>query len=70
MLRPRKIFINCKNINLINSQEFEIAEKMISARNETVHTYDEELADGIAKDIPKYFKLMQNIMSKINLDFN
>jgi nucleotidyltransferase substrate binding protein (TIGR01987 family) len=62
---PRSIFRTMCNSKLITEKESETLLDMVSNRNKTSHIYKEEISDFIAKQIPNYYKLMNNIISRI-----
>ncbi len=64
---PRKVFRVCVNNNLISNDEFELLSKIIEDRNITSHTYNEELAEKIVKNIPAYHRLMVSIVDRLIL---
>ncbi len=65
---PKKVFRECLNVNFITDEEFAQLLKAIDARNVTSHTYHEELAEEISKDIPQFYVLMHGIFERIKLD--
>lgn len=60
---PKAAFREALVVGLINEEETREFLGMIEARNSTVHTYNEELALAIAKEIPKYYYLMMKLIA-------
>lgn len=62
---PKSVFREAFSIRLITAEETKEFLGMIEARNLTVHTYNEELALKIAKEIPRYYQLMLKLVEII-----
>ncbi|MEA2113168.1 MAG: HI0074 family nucleotidyltransferase substrate-binding subunit [Patescibacteria group bacterium] len=63
---PRKCFREAFNQGIINYSDFWI--EMTKLRNETVHTYNEKIAEEIYKQLPpalSHFKILLDAMLKI-----
>ena len=63
---PRNVIRNACQANLINDDESILMLEMIDSRNRTSHIYKEEIADNIAKMIPKFCKVIKIILEKTN----
>ncbi len=59
------IFREAASTQLITEEELAILLDMIHDRNQTSHTYKEEIAEEIAKDIPQYFNTMTKIAERL-----
>ena len=62
---PKSCFRTGGKVGLLTPEETELALKMVDARNATSHTYREEVAIHIYRDLPKYYELMTNILKRI-----
>lgn len=62
---PSKIFRQCLDTNILTSDEFTHALKIIEDRNLTSHTYNEALAEEISHDVAEHYVLMKKIIEKI-----
>lgn len=58
----------CVNTKLITIEEEKKIEDMISDRNETSHTYDENIAKDLATRIPDHYKLMKALFDRLTID--
>ncbi len=65
---PKQCMRTAGQTGILNSDETELALKLVDDRNMTTHTYIEVVAIKIFKKIPKYCKLMRKIYNKIKLD--
>lgn len=65
---PRAILHQALEANLLSIHEHEIAIKAMLDRNETSHSYNEDLAEKIVNDIPKFYETMHAIIKRIKLD--
>lgn len=61
----RNIFREALRTGLITDSELTILFQMIIDRNETVHTYQESVAETIANDIPLYFETMSTVAKRL-----
>ena len=66
---PKPIFRQCLKSGLTKEEETEKLLLMVDDRNLTTHTYKEELANEIAKNIPQYFELMEKVLEESKKDF-
>ena len=64
---PRKVFRACADNKLISNEEFEALSKAVEDRNLTSHTYNEELAERIRKDIPAHYKVMKAVLDRFSI---
>ena len=62
---PKSVMRGCFQIGLLDENETTIMLEMISDRNLTVHTYNEELADKIFQHLKKYYNQMKLLTGKI-----
>ena len=62
---PKAVFREAFVIRLLTERETREFLGMVEARNSTVHTYNEVLAMEIAKAIPGYYKLMAQLVGKL-----
>lgn len=60
---PKAVFREMLKLGLININECEFALNMVDDRNETVHTYNKELAEDIASRIPGYYSFLLKIIN-------
>ena len=74
---PRAILKIASNTTIFDAQELTILFKALSElfkalsdRNLTSHSYNNELAETIIKDIPSYHQTMHTIIARINLNKN
>lgn len=66
-LSPRPILRQALEANLMSEQEYTIIIKGLINRNETSHSYNEELAEEIVNDIPEFYEAMYTIIKRIKL---
>lgn len=52
---PKGVIRSCREVGIFSDEETVLALKMVDDRNLTVHTYNEELANEIFKNLPRYF---------------
>lgn len=65
---PKSVFREVGNAGLMNESEVALCMEMIDDRNETVHLYNENLAEDIHKNIPRYRDLMRDASSRIKIE--
>ncbi len=63
---PKQCIRNAGQVGILNSEETELALKLVDDRNMTTHTYIEAVAIKISKNIPEYCEIMRKIYNKIN----
>ena len=63
-ITPKSIYRECTGAKIITEEEGRILNSMVETRNQTVHTYDEEFAEIISHQIPKYYVCMQEVSKK------
>ncbi|OAG27094.1 hypothetical protein TH606_08860 [Thermodesulfatator autotrophicus] len=61
---PKSCFRTAGKVDILSPEETEMALK-VDARNATSHTYREEVARIIYRDLPKYTELMENILKRV-----
>lgn len=64
---PKKILQECLQQNIIDEDEAKLFVEIIEARNNTSHTYNEELANEISLEILEYYKLLKKIIKRLKL---
>ncbi len=64
---PKDCFREIFSQGLITEEETEKLLEMTDSRNETVHTYKEEVANKIYSEIKGYTELMDKVLGKIAL---
>lgn len=62
---PKGILSEALDQKLISAEEHELCIQMIEERNRTSHTYNEDLAEMVVGSVPKYFKLMDDFLTRI-----
>ncbi|QQR48875.1 nucleotidyltransferase substrate binding protein [bacterium] len=65
---PRHIFYLCLQQQLISNEELVVLEDLVGDRNLTSHTYNEELAESISENIPKYYHTMSKIIARFKIE--
>lgn len=65
---PKKVFRACLNIKVVTQEEFDMLLDAVDARNITSHTYQEELAEAIARQMPKFYKVLDDIFKRLVID--
>jgi len=63
--RPKFVLKECYDAKLLSKEEFEVCINLIEDRNLTSHGYNENLAEKISKNIPKYFQCMKLISERL-----
>jgi len=66
ILSPNNIIREAGKARLINQEETEVLLEMIKKRNLTSHIYQEEIAQILSGELPKYLTTMKYIASKIS----
>jgi len=64
---PRDVLRDVFTANIITKDEFNKLVKCIRDRSLTSHTYNEPLAEEIANTIPEYYRLMKEIIKRIEM---
>ena len=59
---PKETFKEAFKQGLLNSQDTEMALKMVDDRNDTSHLYDSAIAREIGQIIPKYYELLNHLL--------
>lgn len=62
---PRDTFDAAKKISVLSTHEYAVLTEAIKERNKTSHIYHEEIADILAKNIPRYFEALLNITNRL-----
>ncbi|HSC25562.1 MAG TPA: nucleotidyltransferase substrate binding protein [Candidatus Babeliales bacterium] len=63
---PRKIFQQCSSLGITTLEETNELINLIESRNLTTHTYNIDLANDVAEDIPKHYNLIHKIIQKLS----
>jgi len=61
---PKTVFQECLHNKIINKQEIEKCENMITYRNSIIENYSPETEEEIIQEIPYYYELMRKIAEK------
>lgn len=67
LITPRAILKEAFNAGLLTETEFKTLVQSVSDRNLTSHTYNEELAQQIVKNISEYYVVMSQVIDRIPL---
>ncbi len=67
VVSPKKVFQECFNQKLLSENELREALEMSDDRNETVHTYSDEMAERIAQKAETHFNLMKKLYRLIKI---
>lgn len=59
---PKAVFRQMLQTGLINSDECQFALNMVDDRNQTSHTYNQEVAEDIASRVPGYYQFLLKII--------
>jgi nucleotidyltransferase substrate binding protein (TIGR01987 family) len=65
---PKKVFLECIKQNLVPEDKSALLLEIVEARNNTSHTYDEEIAYEIAQKIPEYYQLLKRILNSLTIN--
>lgn len=63
MNSPKTVFKEAYKNRIISDHEITCALDMVDARNTTSHAYDEETADRVVRQIPRFTVLLKNILA-------
>lgn len=64
---PKKVFLECIKQNLVPENKGALLLEIVEARNNTSHTYNEEVAHEIAQKIPVYYALLKSIVDSLTV---
>lgn len=64
---PKKIFDQAQKANVISKEELEIFRNMIQDRNNTSHMYQEELSEGLLKNMTLYIKELSKLLITLKM---
>ena len=64
---PRSILRQSLHNQIINENEFKTLITGITDRNLTSHSYNEQLADQIIHNLPKYYSVMDMVLQRIKI---
>jgi nucleotidyltransferase substrate binding protein (TIGR01987 family) len=62
---PRPILREAVNAKLLTEDEFKILLRGIIRRNETSHAYNKELAGHILTELPNFYVIMHNVLTRM-----
>ena len=63
---PKGVIRSCREVHLLKDEEAVLALEMVNDSNLTVHTYNEELAIKIHKNLPRYNNLLHQWVERMN----
>ncbi len=64
---PKKVFIECSSQEMTTEKQTEQLLSMADSRNNTSHMYNEPVAEKISTRIPSYYKLILEIIKKLEI---
>ena len=59
-------FDECYRLGLLTKEEASMLTEMIDVRNQTVHVYDENMAEEVSKMIPRYVSKMKILLDRLS----
>jgi nucleotidyltransferase substrate binding protein (TIGR01987 family) len=62
---PRAVIRTACQARIISEDQAVLCMSMIESRNLTSHIYEEEIAEQLSKDIPRYYELMKKIIDTL-----
>jgi len=62
---PKAVFREMLSLGFADENQTAALLEMVDSRNDTVHTYKEEIAQAIFSKLPGYVTLMQNLLDKL-----
>jgi nucleotidyltransferase substrate binding protein (TIGR01987 family) len=65
MVASREIIRACVAARFLSENEGDQCMKMVGARNKTSHIYHETMAEAIARQVPDFYELMQEIAERM-----
>ncbi|TGB03556.1 HI0074 family nucleotidyltransferase substrate-binding subunit [Halobacillus salinus] len=63
---PKAVIRSCREVKLFGDDETVLALEMVNDRNLTVHTYNEEVAIKIHKNLSRYYDLLKQWVQRMN----
>ena len=63
---PKSVIRSCREVNLLEDEEAVLALEMVNDLNLTVHTYNEEVAIKIHKNLTRYNNLLHKWVERMN----
>jgi nucleotidyltransferase substrate binding protein (TIGR01987 family) len=63
---PKSVIRSCREVHLLEDEEAVLALEMVNDRNLTCHTYIEELAIKIHKNLSRYNDLLHKCVERMN----
>ncbi|WP_220353024.1 HI0074 family nucleotidyltransferase substrate-binding subunit, partial [Halobacillus trueperi] len=63
---PKSVIRSCREVHLLEDEEAVLALEMVNDRNLTVHTYNEEVAIKIHKNLSRYNNLLHQWVERMN----
>lgn len=67
---PKSVIRSCREVHLFNDEDAVLALEMVNDRNLAVHTYNEEVAIKIQKNLPRYNELLNLWIMRMNHHLN
>ncbi|MCB9492779.1 MAG: nucleotidyltransferase substrate binding protein [Epsilonproteobacteria bacterium] len=65
IVSPKSVYKAFRDTNIITEEEFTLCIRQVELRNLTSHTYDEELAEEVCKQIPTLARMMKTVTSRL-----
>lgn len=65
LARPKSVLKECYDAKIVTKDEFDTCIALIEDRNLTSHGYNEELAEKISQQIPRYFAIMRQLLERL-----
>ncbi|WP_431801574.1 HI0074 family nucleotidyltransferase substrate-binding subunit [Halobacillus andaensis] len=63
---PKGVIRSCREVHLLEDEETVLALEMVNDRNLTIHTYNEEVAIKIHKNLSRYNNLLHQWVERMN----
>jgi nucleotidyltransferase substrate binding protein (TIGR01987 family) len=63
---PKGVFRECLKVRFINDKEYVQLSLIVTDRNLTSHTYNEDLAEEISLRLSSHYRIMKNIFDRID----
>ncbi|MFZ0369043.1 MAG: HI0074 family nucleotidyltransferase substrate-binding subunit, partial [Halobacillus sp.] len=63
---PKGVIRSCRAVHLLEDEEAVLALEMVNDRNLTVRTYNEEVANKIHQNLPRYNNFLHQWVERMN----
>ncbi|MCP3028691.1 nucleotidyltransferase substrate binding protein [Halobacillus sp. A5] len=63
---PKSVIRSCREVHLLEDEEAVLALEMVNERNLIIHTYNEEVAIKIHKNLARYNSLLYQWVERMN----